>query len=92
MFAVLIAMGIERRPNLSDYWSINSFNYTSWYHEPFPREKFETFYSTMLDVNSIGDEKPKKDKIEPSLKKLLQNFQRAYYPDKHLSLDEMVVK
>ena len=46
----------------------------------------------MLHVNSIGDEKSKKDKIETFLDKLLQNFQRAYYPDKDLSLDEMVVK
>ena len=46
----------------------------------------------MLHVNSIRDEKSKKDKIEPFLNKLLQNFQRAYYPDKNLLLDEMVVK
>ena len=85
-------MGIERRPNLSDYWSINSFNYTPWYHELFPRDRFETLYSTMLHVNSIGDEKSKRYKFEPFLNKLLQNFQRAYYPDKDLSLDEMVVK
>ena len=92
LFAVLIAMGIERRPNLCDYWSINSFNYTPWNHELFPRDRFEMLYSTMLHVNSIGDEKSKKYKIEPFLNKLLQNFQRAYYPDKDLSLDEMVVK
>ena len=35
LIAVLIAMGIERRPNLSDDWSINSFNYTPWYHKLF---------------------------------------------------------
>ena len=60
MFAVLIAMGIERRPNLSDYWPINSFNYTPWYHELFPRDRFETLYSMMLHRNSIRDKKSKK--------------------------------
>ena len=71
LFAVLIAMGIERRPNLYDYWSISGFNYTPWYHKLFLRGIFETLYSTMLHVNSIGDEKSKKDKIEPFLNKLL---------------------
>ena len=55
LFAVVIAMGIERRPNLSNYWSINSFNYTPWYHE--------TLYSKMLYVNSIRDKKSKKTKL-----------------------------
>ena len=67
MFAVLIAMGIDHRPNLSDYWSMDTFNYSPWYHELFPRDRFESIYSTMLHAGSVGDEQSKKDKIETLL-------------------------
>ena len=92
MFAVIIAMGIDRRPNISDYWSMDTFNCTPWYHEFFPRDRFEMLYSTMLHAVSIGDEQSKKEKIEPFLNMLISKFQSAFYPEKDLSLDEMVVK
>ena len=92
MFAVIIAMGIDRRPNISDYWSMDTFNYTPWYHELFPRDRFEMLCSTMLHAGSIGDEQSKKEKFEPFLNMLISKFQSAFYPEKDLSLDEMVVK
>ena len=92
LIAILIAMGIDRRPNLDDYWSMTTFNYTPWYHKIFSRNRFEALYSTMLHASSIGDEQSKKDKIEPFLNLLLENIQGAFYPGQDLSLDEMVVK
>ena len=92
MFTVIIAMGIDRKPNICDYWSMDTFNYTPWYHELFPRDRFEMLYSTMLHAGSIGDEQSKKEKIEPFLNMLINKFRSAFYPEKDLSLDEMVVK
>ena len=85
LFAVITSMGIDRRPNLYDYWSMETYNYTPWYHEIFPRNRFEFLYSTMLHASSLGDEQSKKDKIEPFLNVLLKNFQNAFYPGKDLS-------
>ena len=82
----------QNNPNTrrSRYWSMDTFNYTPWYHELFPRDRFEMIYSTMLHAGSIGDKQSKKDKSEPFLNML--KFQNAFYREKDLSLDEMVVK
>lgn len=90
--AVIIAMGIDKRPCLEDYWSLDDVLYTPWYGEQFSRNRFEMIYSTMLHASNVDDEKEKKDKIEPFLNNLLKRFQAAYYPSQNLSLDEMVVK
>ena len=82
---------MDRRPSIYDYWSMNTFNNTPWYHDTFFRSRFKILYSTMLHVTSVGDEQLKGN-IEPFLNMLLQNFQDAFYPGKDLSLDEMVVK
>ena len=70
---------------------MNSSNFLQYllqrYLKLFQWDRSETLYSTMLQVNSIRDEKSKNDKIEP-----FSNFKRAYYQDKNLSLDEVAVK
>ena len=47
LFAMLIIMGIDRRPQLSDYWSLDSLFYTPKFHELFSRNRFELLYSTV---------------------------------------------
>ena len=66
-------MGVDLKPNLYDYWSLHTYNYTAWYHEMFPRNHFEIIYSTMLHINFAEDEEAKKQKIDPFLNLLLQN-------------------
>lgn len=46
----------------------------------------------MLHAIKSDDEADKKDKIEQFLNLYLQNYQAAFYPDRNLSLDELVVK
>ena len=60
MFCVFISMGVNRRPNLYDYWSLDTYNYTTWHHEMFPRNNFEIICSTMFHVNSAQDKEAKK--------------------------------
>ena len=90
--AVLIQMGIDKRPTIPEYWSMKDTLYSPWYSEQFPRNRFQIIYSSMLHAAYVDDEREKKDKIEPFLNLLLHKFQAAFYPDKNLSLDEMVVK
>ena len=92
LFAMLIIMGIDRRLQLSDYWSLDSLFYTPKFHELFSRNRFELLYSTMLHAGAICDDNSKKSKIEPFLNLLLVKFQSAFYPGKNLSLDEIVIK
>ena len=92
LFVMLIIMGIDRRPQLSDYWSLDSLFYTPKFHELFLCYRFELSYSTMLHAGAIGDDNSKKSKIEPFLNLLLVKFQSAFYLGENLSLDGMVIK
>ncbi len=88
-FAVLIAMGLNHRPSIKDYWSLFPVNHSPWFGQMFPRDRFEAIYHTMLhasDVDSVS-----KEKIEAFLNKLLGKFQEAYYPFCDVSIDEMVI-
>lgn len=87
--AVLVAMGLNKKPSIKDYWSTFAPQYNPWYHEMFPRDRFEAIYHTMLHASDIDAQS--KDKIEPFLNKLLGKFQEAFYPFQNLSLDEMVI-
>lgn len=88
--AVFTAMGLDKRPWVRDYWSQKSHLQTPWYAKLFSRSRFEAIFFTMLhagDVGSIG-----KEKVEPFVNKLCENFQANFYPFQNLAIDEMVVK
>ena len=80
MIAMLIIMGIDRRPKLSDYWSLDSLFYTPVFHEVFSHNRFQLLYFTMLHAGAIGDDNSKKSKIEPFLNLLLVKFQNCLLP------------
>ena len=87
--SVLIMMGIDRRPEIVDYWSMAPEFYTPWYHSMFARDRFQDIFHTMLHA---GDEEAEgKDKIEPFMNLLLTKFRAAFYPFRELSIDEMVI-
>lgn len=90
--AVLIAMGIDRRPCIDDYWRLDGIYYTPWYHQIFSRDRFKLIHCSMLHAASEEEEQSKKDKIEPFLNLLVKKFQDAFYLEQSLSIDEMVVK
>ena len=76
-------MGIDRRPNIYDYWSMDTFIIRHGI----------MIYSLGIDSRFyIQLYYMSAHKIEFFLNILLQNFQDTFYPWKDLSLDEMVVK
>lgn len=87
--AILIAMGLDKRPEIRDYWSQFSPDYTPWYHKMIGRERFEAIYHTMLHASNVDS--VSKEKIEPFLNNLLEKFQAAFYPFENMSIDEMVI-
>ncbi|BFZ21097.1 hypothetical protein BsWGS_24136 [Bradybaena similaris] len=82
-------MGINRRPSIRDYWSKSELMYNKFYHTMFPRDRFEIIYHTMLHCSDSASEN--KDKIEPYMNLLIENFNQAFYPYENLSIDEMVI-
>ncbi|XP_005091357.1 piggyBac transposable element-derived protein 4 [Aplysia californica] len=87
--AVLILIGLDRRPAISDYWSMSPEFCTAWYHSMFPRQRFQDIYHSMLHAGDKDAEG--KDKIEPFMNLLLGKFRGAFYPFQELSIDEMVI-
>ena len=89
MIALLIAMGLDKRPHISDYWSTDEMKRTPWYSSMFSRERFQTIYQTMLHVSPSNSEK--KEKIEPFLNNIVSNFPTSFCPFQNVAIDEMVI-
>ena len=89
MIALLIAMGLDKQPHISDYWSTDEMKRTPWYSSMFSREWFQTIYQTMLHVSPSNSEK--KEKTEPFLNNIISNFQKSFYPFQNVAIYEMVI-
>ena len=63
LMAVLIAMGITKKPSIKHYWSTDAVHETQWYQSMFTRERFEAIYHSMLHASEVRSEE--KEKIEP---------------------------
>ncbi|GFS12825.1 hypothetical protein ElyMa_003121000 [Elysia marginata] len=92
-FAIVIQMGLDPAPAVRDYYCRKyAPSYRPWFHKILPWPRFEAIYHSMFHCAQEA-EATAKDKIEPYLNLLLQNFRSAFYPFQlqELSLDEMVV-
>ena len=88
-FIITIIMGLNKKPDLDDYWSYSPEMFTPFMHKIMTGEKFLMIYSSMLHS---GDPKAEgKDKVEPFIELLLKKFREAFYPWQQLSLDEMII-
>ncbi|CAG5121162.1 unnamed protein product [Candidula unifasciata] len=88
-FAVLINMGIHKKPSIRHFWCQAPDMHTPWFGHMFSRNRFQDIYHTML--HAAGDEAEGKDKIEPFINLVLEKCRAAFYPYENLSLDEMVI-
>lgn len=87
--AVIIAFGLDPRPCIRDYWSMEEIYYNEFYHKMFGRERFEHIYHTMLHCSDKSSEN--KEKIEPFINMILENSNKVFYPFEDLAIDEMVI-
>ncbi|GFO37058.1 PiggyBac transposable element-derived protein 4-like [Plakobranchus ocellatus] len=89
LFAVVIVMGVDPRPSISDYWASHPGLITTWYATMFAREKFEAIYQTMLHA---GNHKPQeKQKFEPFIRSTMKRCQECFTPGQNLSIDKMII-
>ena len=63
--------------------------HSTFYKEMFTRPRFELLYHTMLHVSAIDS--TSKNNVEPFINRFIEKFQQAFYSDKNISVDEMVI-
>lgn len=87
--AVLIAQGMNPKPDIKDYWSTVDYKYTPWFKAMFSRTKFLLMYQSMLHASE--PDARGNAKIEPFINSLVANYKSSFYPFENVSIDEMVV-
>ena len=90
VLAILITMGLNKKPTIKDYWSTNPVMHSPFFSSVMPRDRFEVIYHSMMHAGEV--ESKGKYKIEPFLNMLITEFQGAFYPYQDLSIDEMVIQ
>ena len=95
---IMILMGINRLPEIRDYWSNNEYMHYSPIADRITRDRFEeiTRYLHFADNDTLparGEEGySRTQKVDPVISALKQNFQAAYYPNQELSIDEAMIR
>lgn len=93
----MILMGINRLPEIRDYWSNDEYLHYSPIADRISRDRFEqiTRYLHFADNDTLparGEEGFfRLQKVDPVISALKQNFRAAYYPNRELSIDEAMI-
>ena len=93
----MIRMGINKLPEIRDYWSTNEFLHYSPIADRITRDRFEqiTRYLHFADNDTLparGEEGfSRLQKVDPIISALKHNFQSAYYPHCQVSIDEAMI-
>ena len=92
-----IAMGLLRLPQVRDYWSTSEILSTPWFATIMSRDRF---FSIMRHLHLVDPGKQKRKgeegydalfKVRPLVDHLSAVFARYYNPERHLSIDEMMI-
>ncbi|XP_026667264.1 piggyBac transposable element-derived protein 4-like isoform X1 [Ceratina calcarata] len=95
--AVLLEMGITRRPTIFSYWSQNH-RYIPWFGQMFSRNRFQLlckFFHTVDNSTLPARDNSEYDstaKFEPVVAHANRKFKFHYSPHQHLSVDESLVR
>ena len=93
----MILMGVNKLPEIRDYWSTNEFLHYSPIADRITRDRFEqiTRYLHFADNDTLparGEEGfSRLQKVDPIISALKHNFQSAYYPHCQVSIDEAMI-
>ena len=95
--AILLLMGFVKFPSYQDYWTTEDVMEMPGFRSIMPRNRFNAIMQ-FLHVANNEDALPVNDpnhdklfKIRPFINTLVSAWQDAYYPGKHLSVDESIV-
>ena len=93
----MILMGINKLPEIRDYWSNSEYLHYSPIADRITRDRFEqiTRYLHFADNDTLpvrGEEGySRTQKVDPVISALKQNFQAAYYPNREVSIDKTMI-
>lgn len=91
--ALVLLMGIVRKPEVSDYWSTNPLLKGSIFNSVMPRNHFQSILQFLhfADNSRYHANDPKHDrlyKVRPVVEYLVSKFKSVYIPEEHISIDE----
>uniref|UniRef100_A0A1B6H1M9 PiggyBac transposable element-derived protein domain-containing protein n=1 Tax=Cuerna arida TaxID=1464854 RepID=A0A1B6H1M9_9HEMI len=95
--AVIMNMGLNRKPNLQSYWATSDSQHCPWYGKMFSRARFESIlqFFHMVDNSKLAKVgEPGYDpcaKFLPLLETVNRLFRLYYTPHRELSIDESLV-
>jgi hypothetical protein len=95
--ACILNMGLERRPTIASYWYTTASQYFPWFHDMFPRVRFQlilTFFHIVDNKNLAAPGEPDYDpcaKFQPLVDHANTVFRHHYTPHQQLSVDESLV-
>ena len=95
--SILLLMGFVKFPSYQDYWSTENVIQMSGFRSIMPRNRFKAilqFFHVANNEDALPVNHPNHDKlfkIRPVIDTLVSAWQDAYYPGKHLSVDESII-
>ncbi|KAI8733770.1 piggyBac transposable element-derived protein 4 [Biomphalaria glabrata] len=87
--ATTMAMGLNKKPSIQDYFSTDDIFFTPFFSEMFERDRFLSLFCSMLHCGEPDAEG--KRKIEPFINLLIDNYNTVYTPFQNVAIDEMIV-
>ena len=95
--ACILNMGLERRPTIASYWYTTASQYCPWFHDMFPRDRFQLilkFFHMVDNKNLAASGEQGYDpcaKFQPLVDHANTVFRHYYTPHQQLSVDESLV-
>lgn len=94
--AIILNMGLIRKPTIFSYWSTTSSQATPWFPSLMPRERFQLIMKffqlvrTPMPVPGDPDYNPCA-RFDPIVQVANETFKQYYVPRKELSVDESLI-
>ncbi|GFR15296.1 DDE_Tnp_1_7 domain-containing protein [Trichonephila clavata] len=83
--------GIDKRPEIEDYWSSKPFFHTPWYGKTMSIRRFQEISKFLDFADNKGSPEGCENrlyKVMPVLESITKKFKELYIPNKEISIDE----
>ena len=91
--ACSIMMGVGRLPDILLYWSTDGVTEVWFFRKTMPRDRYIKIMQNLhFQDNELDDGTDRLFKTRLLLDAFIANFQAAYCPEKHISVDESMLK
>lgn len=89
---LVLAMGIDKKPKISDYWSNNAIFKNDFFPSVMSRNRFQLLLRYIhFENNEAPTRNSRHYKVERLLEKTVRNFKSSKIPGEHLVIDESMI-